>query len=1487
MDECENTATTTATFTITDETAPVFTVIPADLNVECDGNGNVEALENWLANVSATDACGEVEITNDFEGLSDGCGSTGSVTVTWTAMDECENTATTTATFTITDETAPVFTVIPADLNVECDGNGNVEALENWLANVSATDACGEVEITHNFEGLSDGCGSTGSVTVTWTAMDECENTATTTATFTIADETAPVFTTIPADLTVECDGNGNTEALENWLANVSATDACGEVEITHNFEGLSDGCGSTGSVTVTWTAMDECENTATTTATFTIVDTVDPIFINAPVNLVVECDGNGNVNDLENWLSSVTAYDGCGDVSISNNFNGLYNQCGAAGMAYVVWTIVDNCGNMASAGATFRILDSTAPEFTVVPENLTVECDGNGNVNDLENWLNNVAAIDGCGEVTITNDYSGMNNSCGGAGSALVTWTATDDCGNTSTTSATFTIVDETAPVFVIVPEDLTVECDGNGNTEALENWLANVSASDGCSEVTIANDYEGISYVCGSAGSTTVTWTATDACGNSATTSAVFTVTDETAPVFTAIPTDLTVECDGNGNVNALENWLSNVAAVDGCSEVVISNDFEGLSDGCGLTGSALVTWTATDDCGNYITTSATFTIVDTQAPSISCPQDISVNNSLGVCGANIEVPVPSSNDGCGNVTLVNSFNGTSDASGLYPVGTTVVIWTATDDCGNSSECQMTITVIDNEDPHIICPQDITVNNDPGVCEAFVTVPVPMASDNCEVITIVNNYTNTSNASAIYPVGTTHIMWTVTDMYGHSSSCFMDVTVVDNEAPVIVCPENITVNTDAGVCEANVTIPQPEVSDNCGIESITNSFNGTDNASGIYPAGTTEVTWTVTDIHGNEAQCTMIVTVVDNEAPVIVCPENITVNTDAGVCEANVTIPQPEVSDNCGIESITNSFNGTDNASGIYPAGTTEVTWTVTDIHGNEAQCTMIVTVVDNEAPVIVCPENITVNTDAGVCEANVTIPQPEVSDNCGIESITNSFNGTDNASGIYPAGTTEVTWTVTDIHGNEAQCTMIVTVVDNEAPVIVCPENVTVNTDAGVCEANVTIPQPEVSDNCGIESITNSFNGTDNASGIYPAGTTEVTWTVTDIHGNEAQCTMIVTVVDNEAPVIVCSEDVTLAAGSDCNAIIEIPAPSVSDNCGIENLVNNYNNSGNASGVYPVGTTVVTWTVTDIHGNVSSCSFNVTVTGGPVAVDDSETTDVNVPVSVNVLANDTDCGSTLNPATVVVTSNPAHGFTMVDPQTGSIMYTPEAGYFGTDVFNYTVCDFLNACDEATVTIVIESSGQLRLIAENDSDTTLVNTPRLILNIENDIIPEGVSVAIEILTQPSNGFIELHSDNTVTYTPSTDFVGQDEFTYRLYDLNGIAIADTATSTIIIVPDPGRNPVVIYNAITPNNDGKNDSWIIDGIEEYNDNEVLLFNRWGDQIRYFENYDNSTVVWDGTNKNGEKLPNATYYYIVKLRSIGQVYTGWVIIHGNK
>jgi gliding motility-associated-like protein len=547
------------------------------------------------------------------------------------------------------------------------------------------------------------------------------------------------------------------------------------------------------------------------------------------------------------------------------------------------------------------------------------------------------------------------------------------------------------------------------------------------------------------------------------------------------------------------------------------------------------------------------------------------------------------------------------------------------------------------------------------------------------------------------------------------------------------------------------------------------------------------------------------------------------------------------------------------------------------------------MTVTVTDNEAPTIECPENIAVNTDPGVCEANVSVPQPVADDNCGIASVVNSFNGTSNASGIYPVGVTTIVWTVTDLHGNTAECSMTVTVTDNEAPAIECPENIAVNTDPGVCEANVTVPQPVVSDNCGVESIVNSYNGTPDASGIYPVGTTTITWTVTDIHGNTANCEMTVTVTDNELPVIECPEDITITAGTDCNVFVEVPQPFVSDNCGVENVINNQNGTANASGVYPVGTHVIVWTVTDIHGNQSTCEMQINVVAGPVANDDQAETKMNIPVAIAVLINDTDCDNNINPATVTVVSNPAHGFTMVDSQNGSILYTPEAGYHGTDVFTYRVCDFSGLCDEAIVTIVIKEDDPTPfsyLVAVNDRDTTLINTPRLITNMVNDYVPEGITAAISILTPASNGSVVLNEDMTVTYTPALDYTGTDQFTYILYDVNGVAISDTATSVIVVVPDESRTGVVIYNGITPNGDGRNDIWIIDGIEEYPDNEVLIFNRWGDQLREFTGYNNGDVVWDGNNRFGKKLPDATYYYIVKLRSVNQIYTGWVIIHGG-
>ena len=175
------------------------------------------------------------------------------------------------------------------------------------------------------------------------------------------------------------------------------------------------------------------------------------------------------------------------------------------------------------------------------------------------------------------------------------------------------------------------------------------------------------------------------------------------------------------------------------------------------------------------------------------------------------------------------------------------------------------------------------------------------------------------------------------------------------------------------------------------------------------------------------------------------------------------------------------------------LFQRGTTTVTWTVTDVHGRTNTCAQTVTVNDAEDPTITCPANVSVNTDEGECNAtHLELGSPSTHDNCEVD-------GTDNDNPhTYSVGITTVTWTVTDIHGRTNTCAQLVTVTDNEAPGITCPESVTVNNDHGVCfAATVDIGEADVSDNCEVDDYGH------NHSGNYNVGTTTLTWTVSDVH------------------------------------------------------------------------------------------------------------------------------------------------------------------------------------------------------------------------------------------------------------------------------------------------------------------------------------------------------------------------------------------------
>lgn len=215
----------------------------------------------------------------------------------------------------------------------------------------------------------------------------------------------------------------------------------------------------------------------------------------------------------------------------------------------------------------------------------------------------------------------------------------------------------------------------------------------------------------------------------------------------------------------------------------------------------------------------------------------------------------------------------------------------------------------------------------------------------------------------------------------------------------------------------------------------------------------------------------------------------------------------------------------------------------------------------------------------------------------------------------------------------------------------------------------------------------------------------------------------------------------------------------------------------------------------------------------------------------------------------------------------------------------FTLTVLDILTGCtDDDTVRIVINTAAN-PIDAVNDNDTTLVNSAITVNVLGNDLNTNLDPLTVNICGSPSHGIIIINSDNTITYTPYPDYEGDDEFCYSICSTFIPSLCDNA-QVYINVKKPSLSDLYAYSGISPNNDGINDVWKIRGIEKYPDNSVIIFNRWGDKLREFANYNNSTRSWDGRNEKGELLPDGTYFYILDVKHVG-VLKGWIYIRGKE
>ncbi|HET8804368.1 MAG TPA: HYR domain-containing protein, partial [Aequorivita sp.] len=499
----------------------------------------------------------------------------------------------------------------------------------------------------------------------------------------------------------------------------------------------------------------------------------------------------------------------------------------------------------------------------------------------------------------------------------------------------------------------------------------------------------------------------------------------------------------------------------------------------------------------------------------------------------------------------------------------------------------------------------------------------------------------------------------------------------------------------------------------------------------------GDNTVTLTVTDNNGNISTCTTVVTVEDNVAPIANCAAPFTIQLDANG-NASITLADIEngSTDACGIASTTIDIDTFDCSN----VGDNTVTLTVTDNNGNISTCTTVVTVEDNVAPIANCAALFTIQLDANG-NASITVADIEngSTDACGIASTTIDIDTFDCSN----VGPNNVTLTVTDVNGNISTCTTVVTVEDSIAPTIVCPANITANVDAGDCFATVSFSMPIAIDNCGIATVVQTMG--DPSGSQFPVGVSTIEFTATDVNGNTNTCSFTITVTDNEAPVAVC-QNITIQLDASGNATItaaDVDGGST-DQCGVASISIDTNSFDCSN----VGDNNVILTVTDVNGNVSTCTAIVTVE------------DVTAPVVAcqNITVE-------------------------LDPITGTLTID------GTDIDNGST----DACGIASYDLDINTFD-----CSNIGDNTVVLT---VTDVNGNTETCSAIVTVEDNTSPvlvcQDFTLELGADGTATLSPSDVIASNDDACGILttaVDITQFSCADIGTPVTVQVFSQDNN---------------------------------------------------------------------------------------------
>jgi hypothetical protein len=736
--------------------------------------------------------------------------------------------------------------------------------------------------------------------------------------------------------------------------------------------------------------------------------------------------------------------------------------------------------------------------------------------------------------------------------------------------------IVDHLPPSFSGCPDSVYVNIGCNARTDTV--GVPPPAVTDNCDselDLTYTEDIVGVGILCSDPYSAILRrfWIAEDDFGNSDSCLQIIRLTKATLDdVSFSFSTTMPINVDCALPVDINDLAFFGQPMVDG--QPLVNGTFcelhahyvdDTLSSCSPASFSVIRTWTVLDQCNtdNETIVQQVINFVDNTPPVITCPPMLTVNTSPLNCTATVVLPQAMTTDNCSPFRVTPSWNyGTGIKYGFgphlnVPVGDHTVTYTARDSCNNSSSCTMTVRVRDEISPTPVCLEYVVVSLPDGGATYVPAASFDNGShDNCAVLSLLVRRMDTPampfgpsipvdcDDIAASPI---MVILKVTDIYNNMNTCMVELTVQDGVPPVMICPADMTVSCSADLTNQAIYGASLMI-DNCSATVDSTFVIDVENCG----TGTVTRTFTATDSKGNTDRCTQHITVV-NDDPFTVSDITWPPMYATNACITPAYLDPQDLPAPFNYPVFANhpcallATNYTDQILVVAQPACYKILrkWIVIDwcqydedVPGQGIwQHTQILQVMDNTAPVITCPANITITNNAACNGNNVSIPLATVTDGCSTQnSIVNDHNnGGANASGYYPNGVTTVKFTAEDGCGNTAFCTFTVTVTDLTPPAAVCKEGLSANlVNMGNGQIMTMLQAITVSassyDNCtDDEDLIFRIRKTASGGTGVPAtsvisfdcteqGMNDIQLWVVDEAGNASYCTTFIDVQDN---------------------------------------------------------------------------------------------------------------------------------------------------------------------------------------------------------------------------------------------------------------------------------------------------------------------------------------------------------------------------------